>query len=189
MKAFLILLLSINILWSNGLESFLSTGTKTINKQKKEPKYYIIKNTRKSFKAEKKDFQSFSASGQASQIKTAKGYQESNNLLVSAKAQINNYANDEKRDYINSIKTNILEEIILKYMKYPKSILKHGIKEKVIISFDIDEKKNISNIKFIKPSFYEAINKNFEYAIIKSNQELRAPTKKETKTLYYEFDI
>lgn len=188
MKALFIFLISINIFYGQGLESFLSTGTKTLNEQKKEPKYYIIKNTYENFKAEKKDFQSFSASGETGQIKTAKGYQNANNILLSSKAKMSNYAHDEKRDYIKSIKTNILEELVLKYIDFPKMNFRE-LKEKIIISFDIDEKKNISNIVFLKPSSYEDINKSFEEAIIKSNQELRAPAKKETKTLYYEFDI
>ena len=198
MKSLILISLTTCILYANGLESFLAKKDPNHKEQKEEIKYFVIGKTNILHKVTKKDLQPFSLSGgiiPPSEINpnqdmpTSANYQANEKTLINMKSYANNYTNDEKRDLIKSIKTDILEEIILKYFNMPKSINKYGIKEKVIISFDIDNKNNISNIQFIQPSAYEDINKTFEEAIIKSSQEIPTPNQKETKKLYYEFDI
>jgi hypothetical protein len=186
-------------LQANSLENFLLKKDENINIGEKENiEYYVIGKSKVFYKAEKKDFHPFHVSGGIvppsemnpnQEPPTSKNYQATENMLLNIKSKVLNYANDEKKDFIKSIKTDVLEEIILKYFNIPKRISKYGLKEKISIYFDIDEKNNISNIQFIKPSSYEDINKEFKNAIIKSSQEIPTPNKKETKKLYYEFDI
>lgn len=64
----------------------------------------------------------------------------------------------------------------------------HGLREKVIVSFNIDKNKNISKIKYEKESKYPEINRKIKEAIIDSRFDL-ITNNKEKITLFYDFQI
>lgn len=188
MKSLILISLTTCILNANGLESFLAKEDQNHKEQKENIKYFVIGKTNLLVKALKNDYMQFEISGEV-RSNTALGMNQGLQMGNYMRSQANQYTNEENKDLLKSIKTDILEEIIIKNYPIDISFLKRGYKEKVIIFFDIDNKNNITNIRFIKPSMYYDINDAFKEAIIKSSQEIPTTNKKETKKLYYEFDI
>lgn len=192
MKFFSLMLLSSTILLSNGLESFLAIKDPNHKEQKEEHKYFLIKHERAKIKIKENNTpntnEKFDPNPQYGEGHYNTLGNEALNNFKSEFYRSNQELEEMKK---NNDKKNVrrLEELIYMNFSLPYRYVKHGIQEKIIISFDIDEKNNISNIKFIQPSAYEDINNALEEAIIKSSQELPAPKEKETKTLYYEFNI
>lgn len=192
MKFFILMLLSSTILLSNGLENFLTKEELKKEEKKENHQYFLIKHERAKIKIKENNTpntnEKFDPNPQYGEGHYNTLGNEALNNFKSEFYRSNQELEDMKK---NNDKKNAkkLEELIYINFNLPYRYAKHGIQEKIIISFDIDEKNNISNIKFIQPSAYEEINKSFEEAIIKSSQELPTPKEKETKTLYYEFDI
>jgi hypothetical protein len=167
------------ILTANSLENFLLKEDENINIGEKENiEYYVIRKTNKDTVI----------SGNFSS-KDGKGWEQGSKHFNTMKHNIYNYSNDLEKERKEKINPKSLEELIYKYLEIPESIKKHELKEKVVISFVIDKKNNISNIQFIKPSSYEDINKELENAIIKSSIDFETPKSKETKTVYFRFNI
>lgn len=74
----------------------------------------------------------------------------------------------------------------MKYINRNGKIYGKNIKEQIIVSFNINEKRDISDIKFNQPSNYSEINKEIQNAILNSALELPRPEKETTHTLYFE---
>jgi outer membrane biosynthesis protein TonB len=192
MKSLILISLTTCILNANGLESFLAKEDTNHKEQKEEINYYLIKHERIEIKIKENNTpQANEKFDPNPQYGAGYYHTQANETVNNFKSEFYRSNQELKEMRKEKERKNIkrLEKLIYINFNLPYRYLKHGIIEKIIITFDIDEKNNISNIKFIQPSTYEDINKAFEEAIIKSSQEIPTPIKKETKKLYYEFDI
>ena len=186
MKKIILIALGTTILSASGLENFLSVKDEKANTVQEVRRIYVITPKKENLKIEddKPNFNSNPTYGDG-----FKKLQE-NEALSNLKSEISrNKQAIENPNKHNEINKKPLERIILEHFETPTKYNKYGLKEEVTISFDIDEQNTITNINFIQPSSYEDINERFKEAILQSSQELPTPKQKETKTVYYKFDI
>jgi len=159
----------------------------------------LLKTDFKNMETEKIDYLTVQVKKEQTTYKTnvkANSYTAYNKGLSKIK-EIDNKAIQELNDRYREYKSNYNikytknknEIIVIKNLEIPELYKKFGIKEKIIISFIIDENKNISNINFEKEPKYNEIKEKFIEAIIKSRYELITNNKKERITLYYDFII
>lgn len=175
-KPFLAILLTTNILYSSGLEGFLTTSNNDIGDIKKK-KYYRVDLERTSYKKS------------SVSSKNAKAFQEGLDYANNMRQKSTQHYQNETDRLKQSIRTKRIEVIVLKYLDFPDILKKHNIDENVSVAFDIDKKGNIDNIVFEEKSNYEDLNKEIKEAILKSAIELEAPKVKTTKKLFYHFSI
>ncbi len=170
MKKILPILMLINTyLLSAGLEGFL--GTEDKNSLKKEVavvEYQIVRY---------KDIMNNMESGASGQINIGRGLsklQDSENFK--------DIISGDKKSFSNNI-----EKIIIKHLIVSNSLIERGIYEKIILSFDIDKRSDISNIKIVKGSTYNEINENFKEAILKAAHKIKI--KEDKKNIVVKFDL
>lgn len=170
---------------ANELENFLLKEEPKPKQETKITKIYVIKAKKEIHKLEddkpNNNFNSAYNDG-------FKRIQE-NEAMSNLKSEY--YKNKQEAENFkrNNLTNKATEEIILEHFKTPLKYNKYGLKEKVTISFDIDENNTITNIVFIEPSSFEDINELFIESIMQSSQEISTPKQKETKTVYFQFDI
>lgn len=179
---FILLLTALN---ANELESFLLKEEPKANTQTKIIKIYIINAKKEAHKLEEDKVNKNDNFGYKDAFRNV----QENEAMSNLKSEY--YRNKQETEtYKNSsVKIKATEEIILEHFQTPTKYNKYGLKEKVIISFDIDVNNTITNINFIEPSSYEDINELFIEAIMQSSQEIVTPKEKETKTVYFQFEI
>lgn len=181
MKILTSLIITSSILLSSSLEdSLLSTNFKQIETEKIDFLTVQLKEMKEQYSTRVKSDKDL-AIGLS---KASKNIQRINNK---ATQELNNRYRNLKENY--KAYKNENEVIVLKNLEIPEVYVKHGIKEKVIVSFKIDEKNNISKIHFEKEPKYTQIKEEIIKAIIKSRYEIIKKEKEETITLYYDFQI
>ncbi|ADG93339.1 hypothetical protein Arnit_1685 [Arcobacter nitrofigilis DSM 7299] len=180
MKIIIASIITANLLFSSSLEnSLINTDFKQV--ETKKIKYYIVREERRikaKIETQKIDENTI-----------VKGSALSNNLtnLETRQNKIDAQLNEEQKNK-KYLKQNINEIIVLKHLKIPELYKEHGLREKVIVSFNIDKNKNISKIKYEKESKYPEINRKIKEAIIDSRFDL-ITNNKEKITLFYDFQI
>ncbi|MFA6788381.1 MAG: TonB C-terminal domain-containing protein [Arcobacteraceae bacterium] len=186
MKRVILIALFTTMLSASELESFLSIKDEKTTVPQKVREIYIITAQKENLKIkeDKPNFNSNPTYGDG-----FKKVQE-NEALANLKSDIFRNKQEIEKAYTQTeIHHKPIEKIILEHFETPTKYNKYGLKEEVTISFDIDEQNSITNINFIQPSSYEDINERFKEAIMQSSQKLPTPKQKETKTVYYKFDI
>lgn len=95
---------------------------------------------------------------------------------------------EAKDEYINLNKEKV-REVIAKYQKYPKIARKTGSEGICLISFKLYPDGNIDEIKVIKSSGYQILDKSSVQTIEQSASELPRPNKVTTLTVPIEYRL
>lgn len=186
MNKFVFLFLLLIEIQANSLENFLlKEEPKKNQKETHSIKFYVIQARKQLHTLEENNVNHNINSSFKDEFKRV----QENEAMLNLKSEFNKNKHNNGDSKQNNLTIKATEEIILEHFRTPIKYNKYGLKEKVIISFDINENNIITNIHFIEPSSFSDINELFIESIMQSSQKIATPKQKETKTVYFQFDI